>query len=179
MTQAPVIASHSGVRGQMDHKRNMSDEMINAVAKNGGVIQVSFYAQYADVAFYEAFKEKMKNAKADFDAIEKQYAGDPIELDKQLWAREKALEFTIEPVPAGRVVDHIDHIVKLVGADHAGLGSDFDGMGAPPKGLEHVGKMKAITHELVRRGYNDKDIKKILGENLIRVFSENEKRSEK
>jgi membrane dipeptidase len=175
ITRSPVLASHSGVRAVMDNKRNMGDDMIRAVASNGGVIQVTFYARYVDQGFYDQFKRAERSAQAQFQQLEEKYAHDPVELDLQQWSLELALEREIAAPSARKVVDHIDHIVQLVGIDHVGLGSDFDGMGTPPEGLEHVGKMATITHDLVQRGYSDADIEKVLGGNLLRVFERNEK----
>lgn len=175
ITRSPVIASHSGVRAVMDNKRNMGDDMIRAVARNGGVIQVTFYARYVDQTFYDQFKLAERSAQGQFLQLEEKYAHDPVELDLRQWSLELALERKIAPPSALKVVDHIDHIVQLVGIDHVGLGSDFDGMGTPPAGLEHVGKIATITHELVKRGYSEADIEKVLGGNLLRVFEGNEK----
>ena len=138
LTDAPIVASHSCARALSDHHRNMSDEMLKALAKNGGVIGINFYP-----GFLKA-ESKIKSE----------------ELRKSL-----------PRVDVKTVVDHIDHVVKVTGkADYVGLGSDFDGIGSPPVGLENVGKMANITAELVKRGYKDADIKKILGGNFLRVF---------
>ena len=169
-TRAPVIASHSLARELRGSARNMSDEMIRAMANNGGVIQVSFYAKHLDDEFKTAFDSAMEEAAAQFDALETQYADDPIELDEQSWSLEKRIEQALTPPSTARVADHIDHIVKVAGIDHVGIGSDFDGLGAPPAGLEHIGRIRTLTAELVRRGYTDADVKKILGENLLRVM---------
>lgn len=177
-TTSPVIASHSSARGVMNHKRNMSDEMIKAVGKNGGVIQVNFYSKHLDQAFADQFDAAMEKNAKNYQALTEQYSDDLIEQDKQLWAFEKALESQLTAPPASMIVDHIDHIVSVAGIDHAGLGSDFDGMGAPPEGMEHVGKMANITMELVKRGYGAEDVRKILGGNLIRVLTENERLAE-
>lgn len=173
-TTKPIIASHSLVRAEMDSKRNMSDEMIQAVAANGGVIQVSYYSQYVDKAFKNEFNKKIGQQDLAMNALGEKYLNDPIQLDIEQWSLQKKVEFTITPPSYKRVVDHIEHIIKLVGATHVGLGSDYDGMGAPPSGLEHVGKTKTTTAELVKRGYSDEDIKKILGGNLLRVMRANE-----
>ena len=124
--KGPFIASHSNCRAVCDHQRNLTDDMIKALADHGGVMGMNFAPAFVD--------------------------------------KEKA---TVE-----KLVDHIDHIVDLVGPDHVGLGSDFDGIRTTPEGLEDVSKMPNITRELVRRGYSDDDIKKILGGNHLRVFKE-------
>ncbi len=178
VTTSPVIASHSDVRGIVDHKRNMGDKMIRAIADNGGVIQISFYAQYVDQNFADQFEVAKAAAKPRFDALKQRYGDDPVELDIQEWSLEISIEQGLTPPSVAKVVDHIDYVVKLGGIDHVGLGSDFDGMGAPPAGLENIGKVSAITDELVRRGYSGADVRKILGENLLRVLAQNESRAE-
>ena len=169
-TRAPVIASHSLARSVKDSPRNMSDEMIKAMAKNGGVIQVSFYAKHLDNRFSDQFDQVMLQAAPQLAAIEKKYADDPVAQDIALWSTEKSLERSLTPPPMTRVIDHIDHIVQLAGVNHVGIGSDFDGLGAPPAGLEHAGKFQSITRELAARGYTQAEIKKIWGGNLLRVF---------
>ncbi len=174
-TRSPVIASHSSVRALMGSKRNMSDDMIKAVASNGGVIQVNFYSRYVDDQFYSDYKQARANAEAQFDALHKKLADQPIELDMQDWSLQLELERQLTPPSASRVIDHIVYIIELVGVDHVGLGSDFDGMGTPPAGLEHVGMLPTITTELLRRGYREEDIRKVLGGNLRRVMAENQR----
>lgn len=174
-TKSPIIASHSSARALADHPRNMSDSMIKAMAANGGVIQVNFYSRYVDTSFLKEFKQARAAAKDRFSVIEKKYADDPIELDKHLWSLEKELESGLIPPTVHQVVDHIEHIIQLVGPDYVGLGSDFDGMGAPPSGLEHIGKLSSITEDLLSRGYSNEVVKKVLGGNLLRVMSENER----
>lgn len=169
-SRAPIIASHSLARTIKKSSRNMSDDMIKALAVNGGVIQVSFYAKHLDERFSDEFDTAMAQAASKMSAIEKQFAHAPIAQDMALWSAEKELERSLEPPPMTRVIDHIDHIVGIAGIDHVGLGSDFDGLGAPPAGLAHSGEFQSITRELVARGYNEPDIKKILGGNFLRVF---------
>ena len=178
IVKSPVIASHSSVRALMGSKRNMSDSMIEAVAKNDGVIQINFYSRYVDAQFNDDYQAARAAANAQFKALEEKYAGNAIELDIQSWSLELALEKQLRPPPASRVVDHIEHIIKLVGVDHVGMGTDFDGMGTPPAGLEHIGKISTVTEELLQRGYSEEDITKVLGGNLLRVMAENERLAE-
>jgi len=178
-SRSPVIASHSAARALVDSDRNISDEMIVALAEAGGVIQVTFYSKHLQSAFASRYDQAVDEAAATFNRLGDQYLHDPIGLDIAQWSLEKEIERSIPPIPLSAVVDHIDHIVDLAGIDHVGLGSDFDGMGSAPVGLEHVGMMPAITEELVRRGYDEAGIRKILGENLLRVMAENESRADK
>ncbi|MEH6611221.1 MAG: dipeptidase [Halioglobus sp.] len=178
VAKLPVIASHSSARALMPSKRNMSDSMIEAVAKNGGVIQINFYSSYVDSQFNQDYKTARTAAHAQFKALDKKYADNPIELDVKSWSLQLALEKQLSPPPASRVVDHIVHVIELVGVDHVGMGTDFDGMGTPPAGLEHIGKISAVTEELLQRGYSEEDITKVLGGNLLRVMAENERQAE-
>jgi membrane dipeptidase len=128
-TEAPVIASHSSVDGVKEHARNMSDDMLRALAKNGGVIQVDAVLKYID----------------------------PVERPK---------------TPLSVFIDHIAHAIEIAGPEHVGIGLDY-GYDAPaPDGLEHIGKLEAVTYELLKRGYDEKTVRKVLGENTLRVMAE-------
>ncbi|MCZ6559903.1 MAG: dipeptidase [Gammaproteobacteria bacterium] len=174
-TSAPVIASHSSVRAFSDHKRNMSDQMIVALAENGGVIQINFFPMFIDQEFYDAAIVAQYEAKPEFATLATEYLDDPIGLLEQQWTLSQKIMSTLESPPLSVLVDHIDHVVKLVGPDHVGLGSDFDGVSALPIGMEHQGKLPALTEALVEKGYSEEDIKKILGGNLLRVMAEVER----
>ncbi len=176
LSKAPVIASHSSCRAICDHPRNMSDEMIRELAAKGGVIQINYHVGFLSQEFRDAEKAN--------PAINESIA---LEVQKRCGDREgcqliEGDRITREYVNAGKlprvewtkIVDHIDHAVKLVGADHVGLGSDFDGANMP-FGMEDVTKLPAITGELLRRGYSEDDVKKILGENTLRVMVEVER----
>jgi len=174
-TRAPVIASHSSVRALNSHARNMSDEMIVALAKNGGVIQINFYPVFLDQEFHDAAHQALFAAKPEFATLATEYLDDQIGLMGPQWELYRKIEDTLEKPPLSVLVDHIDHVVKLVGPDHVGLGSDFDGVSSLPIGMEHEGKLPALTEALVEKGYSEEDIKKILGGNLLRVMAEVEK----
>jgi membrane dipeptidase len=173
-TKAPVIASHSSARALVNAPRNMTDEMLKAVAKNGGVVQVNFYNGFVD----ENFRKAMEAQKKDADAARQKYLDDMkaagkevnyIELDRV----EREWLARIPRPPLSALIDHIDHIAKVAGVDHVGLGSDFDGVsGATPTGIDSAADLPKITQALLDRGYNAEDIKKILGGNLMRVFRE-------
>jgi len=171
-TKAPVIASHSSARALVNHPRNMTDEMLKAVAKNGGVVQVNFYSAFLDEDFRKASEAQKKDRDAAENAyIEKQKAaGKPIvyadidRIDREWNAK-------IPRPPFHVLIDHIDHIAKVAGIDHVGLGSDFDGVsGATPQGIDSAADLPKITQALLDRGYTAVQIQKILGGNLLRVF---------
>ena len=171
-TKAPVIASHSSARALVDAPRNMTDDMLRAVAKNGGVVQVNFYSGFVDQNFRNANEAQDKDEKT---AVQKyvdsmKAQGKPvnyIETDRI----EREWTAKIPRPPFKVLIDHIDHIAKVAGVDHVGLGSDFDGVsGATPQGMDSAADLPRITQGLLDRGYNADDIKKILGGNLLRVF---------
>ena len=173
-TKAPVIASHSSARALVNAPRNMTDEMLRAVAKNGGVVQVNFYNGFID----EDFRKAMEAQKKDQDAAVQKYidelkaAGKPVNyLEVDRIGREWLAKIPRPPLKS--LIDHIDHIAKVAGIDHVGLGSDFDGVsGATPQGIDSAADLPKITQSLLDRGYSAEDIKKILGGNLMRVFRE-------
>ena len=174
-TRAPVIASHSSVRALNTHKRNMSDEMIVALAENGGVIQINFYPMFLDQQFHDAAYQALFAAKPEYATLATEYLDDQIGLMGPQWELYRKIAETLEKPPLSVLVDHIDHVVKLVGPDHVGLGSDFDGVSSLPIGMEHAGKLPALTEALVAKGYSEEDIRKILGGNLLRVMAEVER----
>ncbi len=173
-TKAPVIASHSSARALVDAPRNMTDEMLRAVTKNGGVVQVNFYNGFIDEDFRKAQIAQAKDMAA---AVQKytdelKAQGKPVnyvEVDRI--GREWTAKIPRPPLKS--LIDHIDHIAKVAGIDHVGLGSDFDGVsGATPQGIDSAADLPKITQALLDRGYSADDIKKILGGNLMRVFRE-------
>jgi membrane dipeptidase len=172
VTKAPVIASHSSARALVNHPRNMTDDMLRAVAKNGGVVQVNFYSGFVDEDYRKAMEAQAKDKAAAvqnyIDSLKAQ--GKPvsyIEIDRI----EREWTAKIPRPPLKSLIDHIDHIAKVAGVDHVGLGSDFDGVsGATPRGMDSAADLPKITQALLDRGYGPDDIKKILGGNLMRVF---------
>ena len=172
-TKAPVIASHSSARALVDAPRNMTDDMLRAVAKNGGVVQVNFYSGFDDENFRKAMEAQAKDQAA---AIQKymdelKAEGKPVNyVDVDRIEREWMAKIPRPPLKS--LIDHIDHIAKIAGIDHVGLGSDFDGVsGATPQGIDSAADLPKITQALVERGYNASDVHKILGSNLLRVFN--------
>jgi len=172
VTKAPVIASHSSARALVNAPRNMTDDMLRAVAKNGGVVQVNFYSGFLDEEFRKALEAQDKDEKAAVqkyvDSLKAQ--GKPVNYI-EINRIEREWMAKIPRPPFKVLVDHIDHIAKVAGVDHVGLGSDFDGVsGATPQGMDSAADLPKITQALLDRGYGANDIKKILGGNLRRVF---------
>ncbi|MEK6324848.1 MAG: dipeptidase [Acidobacteriota bacterium] len=170
-TRAPVIASHSCARAIANHPRNMSDDMLRALAKNGGVVMVNFYDGFLDTRKAEL----TLRSRSMEDELKVKFPNDPKrvqgEIDKWRAANDPGR------TPLSVLMDHIDHIAKVAGIDHVGIGSDFDGVPLTglPVGMEDISKLPTITYELMKRGYSDADIKKVLGENLLRVMTEVER----
>lgn len=178
VSKAPIVASHSGCRALSEHHRNLTDEMLTALAKNGGLLGINFWPGL--------LRSEIDRKQAElFAAVATEHGQPPDRMaigrlepavrDKLLAdyrARWAEVRKTLPVVDVKTVVDHIDHAVKVTGsADHIGLGSDFDGISNTPVGLENVGLLPNITRELVARGYSPADIRKILGGNFLRVFS--------
>jgi membrane dipeptidase len=173
----PVIATHSGCLAITNVPRNLTDEMIQAIAKTGGVVNVIFYPEHLEPGWSEKKKrvdtqiaaEVLRASEAEKgDAAHKKLARDRIRREE--YAKQ------LPPVTISRLVDHIDHVVKLVGIDHVGMGSDFDGVQATLSDLADVSQLPNLTRELLRRGYSESDIDKILGGNMLRVMEEVEKK---
>jgi len=177
VSKAPVIASHSSARALTNHPRNMTDDMLRAVAKNGGVVQVNFYSAFIDENYRKAAAAQAKDRDAAVKAYDDKFKAEGktvTYLDNDRIEREWAAK--IPRPPLSSLIDHIDHIAKVAGMDHVGLGSDFDGVsGATPEGIDSAADLPKITQALLDRGYNADDIRKILGGNLLRVFREAER----
>ena len=177
VTKAPVIASHSSARALSNHPRNMTDDMLRAVAKNGGVVDVNFYSAFLDENYRKAAEVQTKDRIAAEQAYTDKIKAEgktPSYLDLDHIDREWAEK--IPRPPLSSLIDNIDHIAKVAGVDHVGLGSDFDGVsGATPQGIDSAADLPKITQELLDRGYGADDIRKILGGNVLRVFAEAER----
>jgi membrane dipeptidase len=176
VSKAPLIASHSSCRAICNHPRDMTDDMIKALAAKGGVIQINYEMSFIDQGYKDA-SDKLSGGVVELIDRLKKECGDNEECvgKKMTEMQQKAVaEGKLPHVSWERIVDHIDHAVKLVGPDHVGLGSDFDGA-SMPEGMEDASKLPKITEALMRKGYSDDDIRKILGGNLLRVMEQNEK----
>lgn len=169
----PVVATHSACRAIADVPRNLTDDMIRALAKTGGVVNVIFYPEHIE----PGWSQKKKQLDAEIagqvqkasdsepgDAVHKKLARDRV--------RQEQYSKGLPKVSVSRIVDHIDHIVKLVGIDHVGIGSDFDGVQATPADLSTVADLPNLTRELLKRGYAESDVDKILGGNMLRVMEQ-------
>ena len=173
-TSKPVLLSHSSVWNICPVFRNVKDDQIKAVAKNQGVICVNFYSGFIDSNFAKKMSElEGTEGKRIKDSLGKFY--DAAKLN-QIW--KKYFSARLEPYrpTIAKLVDHIDYMVKLVGDDYVGIGSDFDGVSSLPIGMDDVTKYPLLTEELKRRGYSNKSIKKILGGNVLRVMKANFKK---
>ena len=170
VSKAPLIASHSSCRAICDAPRNMTDEMIKALAAKGGVIQINYHIGFLSQAYRDASGKgaelKSRVAEADKAAGEDEAASI---RDNEKIAHQMIAEGKLPQVEWEVIVNHIDHAVKLVGADHVGLGSDFDGS-VMPHGMEDCSKLPQLTEAMLRRGYSDEDIRKILGGNTLHVM---------
>jgi membrane dipeptidase len=169
VSQAPVMASHSDCWAISPHFRNLKDEQIRALAAQGGIIGINFYCSFLSAEFMRKQMAAEEKLKAEIEALEAQHPYDfPVQSELG-WAMLRA-EMGPVPVPAALVVDHVAHIVHLVGADHVALGSDFDGTSALPDDLQDASAVPRVTHLLHERGFAERDIRKILGENVLRFF---------
>jgi membrane dipeptidase len=176
ISKAPLIASHSSCRALCNHVRDMSDDMIKALAAKGGVIQINYEMSFIDQPYKDASDKLSGGVVAMFDQLKKECGDNEACVGKKMAEMQKqaVAEGKLPHVSWERIIDHIDHAVKLVGADHVGLGSDCDGA-SMPEGMEDASKLPKITEALMRKGYSDGDIRKILGGNLLRVMEQNEK----
>jgi membrane dipeptidase len=172
LTTKPIIASHSSVYSLVPSRRNLKDDQIKAIAANGGVIQVNFNPGFIDPSFDKKEAAFLLKHKTEGDSLLKAGSGEWYMMDF-LYKKYKAEAESMRP-PLSLLIDHIDYIVKLVGVDYVGLGSDFDGINLTPQQLDDVTTYPLITKALMEKGYTKKDITKILGGNLLRVLKANE-----
>jgi len=170
IVKKPVLVSHSCVYELCPVFRNLKDEQILAVAKNGGVIDINFYSGFLDSNYLKRKDAFIASHKAELDSLKK--LNPTLDIDAWLTQQHKAETDAWRP-PLSLLLDHIDYIVDLAGVDHVGIGSDFDGIESTPQELNSVADLPLVTKGLLERGYSEKDIKKILGGNFIRVFKAN------
>jgi membrane dipeptidase len=170
VSRAPVFASHSSCRALADMPRNLTDDQIKAIAARGGVVMINVSSAFLDQASVDAVKSANARIRPEYVRLKQQYRDDPkrqaeaiAELRKTVPAR--------KPTQWTKVVDHIEHVIRIAGVDAVGLGTDFDGIPDPPAGLEDVSKLPRLTEELLRRGHSEEDVRKVLGESFLRFFA--------
>lgn len=168
-TTRPVIASHSCVHALAPHVRNLKDDQIVAISKNGGFIGINFYPGYLDVEFEKKYSRLRKAAAAHLDSLKTEFGQNYMGYRKYQERYYQELCRDIRP-DLSLIVDHIEYVINLVGDDYVGLGSDFDGITISPRGLEDVSKMPELTRIMLERGFSRERIYKILGGNFMRVF---------
>jgi len=169
-SRAPIVSTHSCCRALAHHRRNMSDEMLRALADNGGVIQINFYPVFLSDSFAKTLSDSGLESKS---WTEQDWINNPLNPAKAAAWNAVQDELAALPRPSYKdVVDHIDHAVKVAGIDCVGIGTDFDGIEVTPCGLENISKIGVIFDEMSRRGYSDEQIEKIAGKNFLRVFND-------
>jgi len=179
ISKSPVIASHSSAKALCDIPRNMSDDILRAIGKKDGVVCINFHAGYLDKRAYDVYMSNREGRVRDTKEAMALHASSPKrwELIRAIHQRYYKL---MPPVDVKQLLRHIDHVAKIAGVDHVGLGSDFDGIsGMVPRGLEDVSKYPVLVKGLIEMGYSDADIRKIMGENLLRVMRANEAGAQK
>lgn len=174
VSKAPVIASHSSARALSDVPRNIPDDLLRKIAKNGGVVHVNFYTGFVDTnTVAPQSRDRETRLKAQQDALTEKFKNDPERLAEE--GDKLDASQPLPPLPISKLMDHFEHIIKVAGIDHVGIGADFDGAVDMPQNAEDVSMLPNITYELLKRGYSERDILKILGENSLRVLAEAER----
>ena len=177
-THAPIIASHSSARALTDHPRNLTDEQLRAVATNNGVVMVNFYPSFIDDHWRTTWAATLPQREPLYAAAAQSYIdrdepvpySSPVTVDRQFYAEHMASTLPLAPLES--LIDHFDHVARVAGIDHVGIGSDFDGFGILPAEIRSAADLPKITTALMSRGYTADQMKKILGANLLRVFAE-------
>jgi membrane dipeptidase len=175
VSTAPIIASHSSCRAISSHTRNLTDDMIRALAKNGGTMQINFDCEYLSQRYYDEIRPLEAVSRPQRAEIRK--IADPAEREAALDKLDAEIASKVAPPTLADVVAQIDHAVKIGGIEHVGIGTDFDGVSCVPSDLDSYNKFPALTRALLEKGYSAQDIKKIYGGNLLRVMRAVEKRA--
>jgi membrane dipeptidase len=170
ISRAPVMASHSSCRALSNMPRNVTDDQIKQIAAKGGLVMINVGSAFLDQKIYDEFVAKLAKIKPEYLRLKATYAKDP----ERLQAEMQALQKKSGPPPRTswtKVVDHIEHVIKVGGEDAVGIGDDFDGIGDPPIGFDDVSMYPKLTEELLRRGHSEAQVKKVLGENFMAFFA--------
>jgi membrane dipeptidase len=170
-SQAPIVASHSSARAITPATRNLTDEMIRAIAQNNGIVMVNFYPAFIDDAWRHAWNSLGAERHEEQNALKAEYSakGLPVPFFASNRIDRKYAE-RIGRAPFESLIDHFDHIIRVAGIDHVGIGTDFDGIAHTPAGIDSAADLPRITEALMARGYSADDMHKLLGQNLLRVF---------
>ncbi|MFM8470313.1 MAG: dipeptidase [Limisphaerales bacterium] len=170
LSTAPIIASHSSARALAPHPRNIPDDLLKRIAAKDGIAMVNFYPGYID----PRNSVILEQLQPEIDALRARWSDNRTRFRAE---RRKLMEDKLPVTPLSVVIDHIEHIIKVAGVNHVGLGSDFDGISLVPADLRDVSMFPNLTYELLKRGHSEADVRKILGENFLRVFAEVERRA--
>ena len=169
-SRAPVFASHSSCRALASLPRNLTDDQIRRIGAKGGVVMINVSSVFLDQGLVEAARAALDALQEPAERIRQQYESDPKRAQAAIAKLVDALP-PRPPVAFTKVVDHIEHVMKVAGPDAVGLGTDFDGIPDPAAGLEDVSKLPRLTEELLRRGHSEEEVRKVLGENFLRFFA--------
>lgn len=169
--QQPLMASHSSAWKLCPHRRNLKDDQLKAVAKTGGVVFINFLPTFIDSTFSRKEQRLRDQHKGRIDSLKQRWKGDRFSLESAIAEMLKE-EYTLIRPPLSVLIDHFDYVIRLVGIDHVGIGSDFDGIHTTPLDMDDVTFLPNITRELLKRGYSAEDVQKVLGGNFMRIIRE-------
>lgn len=172
ISKSPVIFSHSTVRNFSAHPRTVPDDVLQMLKKNGGIVMINFYPAFLDQRYWDEDRARDEKLKDEIKQIEEKYKSDSEKLNEE--KRKLAIANPIYIPSYTKIVDHIDYIKKTIGIDYAGIGSDYDGIPLLPEGMNGAEDLMLVTYEMLKRGYTETEIRKVLGENFMRVLEKNE-----